>query len=86
MHLSTGVLGDCRFHTVTTGGGRGKPLMLFLHGFPELWYSWRRQLENFADDFEVGACPTAGLRGCVYCIGRFRTAAGMREHPAILVA
>ncbi len=42
-----------RFHTVTTGGGRGKPLMLFLHGFPELWYSWRRQLEEFSDDYEV---------------------------------
>lgn len=53
--MLTGTLGHCRFHTVTTGGGRGKPLMLFLHGFPELWYSWRRQLENFADDFEVGA-------------------------------
>ena len=49
--------GLCRFHTVTTGGGRGKPLMLFLHGFPELWYSWRRQLEHLADDFEVDALP-----------------------------
>lgn len=47
-----------RFHTVTTGGGRGKPLMLFLHGFPELWYSWRRQLEEFSDDYEVFGIPS----------------------------
>ncbi|KAK9833515.1 hypothetical protein WJX81_000275 [Elliptochloris bilobata] len=49
-----------RFHTVVTGGGRGKPLMLFLHGFPELWYSWRRQLEELADDYE---CVAIDMRG-----------------------
>ena len=32
-------------------GDRQKPLMVFLHGFPEFWYSWRYQIENFADDF-----------------------------------
>ena len=59
--MLTGASGLRRFHTVTTGGGRGKPLMLFIHGFPELWYSWRRQLESFADDFEVGACQVLGF-------------------------
>jgi hypothetical protein len=29
-----------RLHCVSPGRrNRGKPLMLFLHGFPELWYS-----------------------------------------------
>ena len=37
----------CRLHLVI--GGRSttakqKPLMLFLHGFPEMWYSWRHQM------------------------------------------
>ena len=27
--------------------------MLLVHGFPELWYSWRHQLEAFKDDYEV---------------------------------
>lgn len=42
-----------RLHTVSAGRGSGKPLMLFLHGFPELWFSWRRQMEQFKEDFEV---------------------------------
>ena len=25
------------------------PVILFLHGFPDLWYSWRHQLLSFAD-------------------------------------
>ena len=24
-----------------------KPLILFLHGFPEFWYSWRHQIKYF---------------------------------------
>ncbi|KAL3604489.1 hypothetical protein D5086_005348 [Populus alba] len=28
-------------HIASTGTG---PVILFLHGFPELWYSWRHQL------------------------------------------
>ena len=29
-------------------GETGRPLMLFLHGFPEFWYAWRTPLEYFA--------------------------------------
>jgi len=33
-------------HTVSVGEG---PLVLFCHGFPESWYSWRHQLPAVAD-------------------------------------
>jgi pimeloyl-ACP methyl ester carboxylesterase len=36
-----------RLHYARAGAG---PLMLFLHGFPEFWYAWRRQLEEFGRD------------------------------------
>ncbi|MER6306272.1 alpha/beta hydrolase [Streptomyces sp. NPDC001657] len=34
-----------RLHLVEQGTG---PLVLFIHGFPESWYSWRRQLPALA--------------------------------------
>ncbi len=34
-----------RFHVVEAGTG---PLVLFLHGFPEFWYGWHRQLTELA--------------------------------------
>ena len=34
--------------------------MLLVHGFPELWYSWRWQLEAFKDDYEVVAIDLRG--------------------------
>jgi len=35
-----------RIHVAEQGEG---PLVLLLHGFPELWYSWRHQLSALAD-------------------------------------
>ncbi|MEX2482808.1 MAG: alpha/beta hydrolase [Gammaproteobacteria bacterium] len=35
-----------RIHTVEIGRG---PVVLFLHGFPELWYSWRHQMRFLAE-------------------------------------
>src|SRR6201991_370196 len=32
-------------HTVSAGSG---PLVVFCHGFPESWYSWRHQLSAVA--------------------------------------
>ena len=36
-----------RLHYAQAGAGK---LMLFLHGFPEFWYAWRRQLAEFGRD------------------------------------
>jgi hypothetical protein len=34
-------VGDLKLHYVEAGDG---PLVLLLHGFPELWYGWREQI------------------------------------------
>ncbi|MDY7099597.1 MAG: alpha/beta hydrolase [Actinomycetota bacterium] len=45
QHLTLDALGT-RIHAVSMGQG---PLVLFVHGFPESWYSWRHQLPAVAD-------------------------------------
>lgn len=39
-----------RLHYVTQGMGE---LVILLHGFPEFWYSWRRQIPALARHFKV---------------------------------
>lgn len=46
-----------QLHYVTQGDG---PLMLFLHGFPEFWYSWRHQIREFSKDYKVVAVDLRG--------------------------
>ncbi len=36
-----------RLHCMSSGSGK---LMLFLHGFPEFWRCWKKQLEHFGAD------------------------------------
>lgn len=36
---------DVRIRVAVSGTG---PLVVFVHGFPESWYSWRHQLKAFA--------------------------------------
>lgn len=44
-------------HYITQGSG---PLMLMLHGFPEFWYSWRHQIPEFAQNYQVVALDLRG--------------------------
>jgi pimeloyl-ACP methyl ester carboxylesterase len=47
-------------HAVAAGDPRG-PLVLFLHGFPEFWYGWRKQIGPLADaGFRVVALDQRG--------------------------
>lgn len=41
-------------------GDRSKPLMLFIHGFPEFWYSWRYQMKEFSKDYWTVAIDMRG--------------------------
>jgi len=43
-------------HVVETGPKTG-PMVLFLHGFPEFWYAWRRQLDYFSQRGYLAVAP-----------------------------
>src|SRR5262245_27770197 len=49
--------GGVRIHYVTKGTG---PLVVLIHGFPDYWYSWRRQIPALAKHFQVVAIDLRG--------------------------
>jgi epoxide hydrolase 4 len=51
--------GDIRLHVVACGP-RDAPALLFVHGFPEFWYAWRKQIAVFSNDFR---CYALDMRG-----------------------
>jgi pimeloyl-ACP methyl ester carboxylesterase len=51
-------VGGLRLHYAQRGSG--EKLVLFLHGFPECWYSWRYQLPIFGDEYTVVAPDMRG--------------------------
>ncbi|CAH2092306.1 unnamed protein product [Euphydryas editha] len=50
---------NIKLHYVESGDP-SKPLMLFLHGYPEFWYSWRHQIVHFKKDYRVVAVDMRG--------------------------
>lgn len=42
-------------------GEKGRPLVLFVHGFPEFWYAWRDQLLHFGRDHYAMAPDLRGI-------------------------
>ena len=53
--------GDIELRVAVAGSG---PLILCIHGWPELWYSWRHQMRHFAaQGFTVAAMDVRGYGG-----------------------
>jgi pimeloyl-ACP methyl ester carboxylesterase len=46
-----------RIHYATIGQG---PLIVMVHGFPDYWYTWRRQMEGLSGKYQ---CVAMDLRG-----------------------
>jgi pimeloyl-ACP methyl ester carboxylesterase len=44
-----------------SAGEKGRPLMLFVHGFPEFWYEWEAQLQEFGGDYFAVAPDLRGF-------------------------
>lgn len=44
-----------------SAGEKGRPLILFVHGFPEFWYEWDAQLKEFGQDFYAVAPDLRGF-------------------------
>ena len=53
--------GEIDINVAVLGEG---PLIVCVHGWPELWYSWRHQMQHFADrGFQVAALDVRGYGG-----------------------
>ena len=46
-----------KIHYAKAGSG---PLVVFIHGFPDYWYTWRHQMEGLMGDYTVAALDTRG--------------------------
>ena len=50
--------GEIKIHFVTKGEG---PLMVMIHGFPDYWYTWRKQIPELSQRFKVVAIDQRGF-------------------------
>jgi pimeloyl-ACP methyl ester carboxylesterase len=46
-----------KIHYAAAGEG---PLVVFIHGFPDYWYSWHHQMNGLKDEYRVVALDTRG--------------------------
>ena len=46
-----------KIHYATIGSG---PLIVMIHGFPDYWYTWRKQMEGLADKYQCVAIDQRG--------------------------
>src|SRR5215831_18408837 len=46
-----------RLHYASAGKGK---LVMFVHGFPEFWYEWKNQLEQFGTHYQAVAPDMRG--------------------------
>src|SRR5262245_22201053 len=61
MNLVTVDNGPIQLNVAVAGQG---PLILCVHGFPELWYSWRHQIAHFSErGYKVAALDVRGYGG-----------------------
>ncbi len=44
-----------------SAGEKGRPLILFVHGFPEFWYEWEAQLAEFGKEYFAVAPDLRGF-------------------------
>jgi len=57
IHHDYAIVNGVRLHYAQAGAG---PLILFLHGFPEFWYCWKNQIEEFGRDYKAVAPDLRG--------------------------
>ena len=48
-----------KIHYITMGSDKN-PLMVFVHGFPDFWYSWRNQIKAFSANYQAVALDLRG--------------------------
>src|SRR5262249_1281144 len=46
-----------KIHYASLGSG---PLMIMIHGFPDYWYTWRKQMEGLSDKYQCVAIDQRG--------------------------
>lgn len=51
--------GEVKIHYAALGD-KSKPLIIFIHGFPDYWYSWREQMKALSSDYYCVAIDQRG--------------------------
>jgi pimeloyl-ACP methyl ester carboxylesterase len=51
--------GPVKIHYVSAGAA-SKPLVVMVHGYPDIWYTWRHLMDELDEDYRVVALDTRG--------------------------